>query len=109
MKFVVIAILSLCLLPGAVAAVMCLCSRDLRRRALQLQRFSVDRVMTGYLLTSARTGGWRSRVALRVWRQARDRRSLQLVLIALVLILSGPRAFARVRSLRRSHAEIRLE
>ncbi|MDP3727486.1 MAG: hypothetical protein Q8R35_02485 [bacterium] len=106
---IVTGVLLALLVPGATAAAWCLSSKSLRRRAIQLQRSSIDQVMAGYLLTSARTGGWRSRVAFRLWRQARDRRILQLVLIALVLILSGPRAFARVRSLRRSSAEIRFE
>lgn len=108
--FIFFGVLAAWLLPGAVAAAWCLVSKDLRCRALQLHQFSAGQAVIGYVRASARKQRrGSSEDAIRLWRRVQEQRRLQLILIALVLILSGPRAFARVRSLRRSHAETRLE
>lgn len=108
--FIILGVLAAWLLPGAAAAAWCLLSKDLRRRALQLHKFSAGQAVIGYVRANARKG-WRgpSEDAIQLWRRVQEQRRLQLILIALVLTLSGPRAFARVRCLRRSRSETRLE
>lgn len=91
-------------LPGLVAACVCLTFRKLRNRAIQLHCFALDQSIAQYLQQSGK-----SPQAARVWHVAREQRWLQLILIALVLIFSGPSAIGRLRMLARSRNEIRLE
>ncbi len=108
--FIFFGVLAAWLLPGVIAAAWCLVSHDLRQRAVQLHQFSVDQAVVGYLQAEERRKRrGTSESTIRFWQDAREQRCLQLVLIAVVLTLSGPRAVSRVRSLRRSRTEIRLE
>lgn len=102
--FLLLGIVALWVLPGAAMALVCLLHPRLRRRALQIQRLSVETAIAEYFLR-----GGSSSAAAGAWRRAGRWRPLQLMLIAVVLTLRGPLAYPCVREYARCRTEVRLE
>lgn len=109
-EFVIIGLALLWFLPGMFAAIVCLALPNLRRRAIQLHRFAVDEYFVRMFLDMAKNGRRREFAELLLaWQWVRNQHALQVILIAFVLVISGPHAIGRVRLLAKSRVEIRLE
>lgn len=104
LAFILGGIAILWLLPGLAAAAVCLASRRLRSRAVQLSRHALRHTVEQYAA--------KQRIAPEaVWERYRISNSqlAHLVGISCVLVASGPIAVGRLRELASASAEIRLE
>lgn len=98
MRFVVIGVLLLWLVPGAASALVCLCWNRVRRCAIGAHTSNVNQSILQYLAELRRLG--RPIVLpdprIKFWEQVRDRRILQLISIAMAMMWIGPLAIPRL-------------
>lgn len=102
--FILLGVVFLWVLPGLVSATICLVSGRLRERAFQLSRHALR-------CSVEKFAAKRGVSPETVWQKYRiqDSRAVHLAAVAVILTLSGPLAWDRLRDLARARSDIRLE